>query len=89
MKTAVEDVSPGADGLAALAIIKMLLEILQKKQLLSDEEIDIILNCAEVEVDPDNKTDMNGRIADAKLLISNLMNDSDDVTSGYSERTKL
>jgi hypothetical protein len=89
MKTAVDGVSPGADGLAALAIIKMLLEILQKKQLLSDEEIDIILNCAEVEVDPDNKTDMNGRIADAKLLISNLMNDSDDVTSGYSERTKL
>ena len=65
MKTATDGISPGADGLAALALIKMLLEILQKKQLLSDEEIDIILNCAEVEVDPDNKTDMSGRIANA------------------------
>ena len=89
MKTAVENITPGADGLAAMAIIKMLLEILQKKQLLSDEEIDIILNCAEVEVDPDDKTDLSGRIADAKLLISNLMKDTDDITSGYSGKTKL
>jgi hypothetical protein len=80
MKSAVENASPDANGLAALAIIKMLLEILQKKQLLSGEEIDIILNCAEVEVDLDDKTDLSGRISEAKLIISNLMKDTEDTT---------
>jgi hypothetical protein len=83
MSLAGENVAAGVNGIAALAIIKMLLEILQKKQILSEEEVDIILNCAEVEVDADDKTDLSGRVREAKLLISNLMKDSGDTTKGY------
>jgi hypothetical protein len=75
----------GTNGIAALAIIKMLLEILQKKKLLSKEEIDIILNCAEVEVD---NTDLGGRVDEVKFLIGNLMVDLDgDDTTGYNTKT--
>ncbi len=76
--------SGGTNGIAALAILKILLEIMQKKQLLSKEEIDIILNCAEVEVD---NTDVGGHVAEAKFLINNLMKDSDDTTRGYDGST--
>ena len=73
----------GSNGVAALAILKVLLGIMQKKKLLSKEEIDIILNCAEVEVD---QTDIGGRADEAKFLISNLMKDSDaENTIGYEE----
>lgn len=75
----------GSNGVAALAILKVLLQIMQTKQLLSKEEIDILLNCAEVEVD---NTDMGGQIDEAKFLISNLMKDSDDTTRGYDGSTK-
>jgi len=89
MSLAGEDVAAGVNGIAALAIIKMLLDILQKKQILSEEEVDIILNCAEAEVDSDAKTDLSERVLEAKLLISNLMKDSDDTTRGYEGRTRL
>ena len=88
MSLAGENVAAGVNGIAALAIIKMLLDILQKKQIISEEEIEIILNCAEAEVDSDDKTDISGRVLEAKLLISNLMNESDDTTRGYDGRTR-
>jgi hypothetical protein len=88
MSLAGENVAAGVNGIAALAIIKMLLDILQKKQIISEEEIEIILNCAEAEVDSDDKTDIGGRVIEAKLLISNLMNESDDTTRGYDGRTR-
>ncbi len=76
--------SGSANGVAALAILKVLLEIMQKKKLLSSEEIDIILNCAEVEVD---NTDIGGRVTEAKFLIGNLMKDpAGDDTTGYNTR---
>jgi hypothetical protein len=76
------------NGIAALAIVKMLLDVLQKKQVLTHEEIDIILNCAEVEVGGEDKTDLGARLSEAKLLISNLMKDSDDTTMGINQRTR-
>ncbi len=74
----------GAKGIAALAILKVLLEIMQKKHLLSKDEVDIILNCAEVEVDT---TEFGGQISEAKFFISNLMKESDDTTRGYDGGT--
>ncbi|MFT7461200.1 MAG: hypothetical protein ACI909_003897 [Planctomycetota bacterium] len=76
--------SGGTNGIAALAILKILLGIMEKKQLLSKEEIDILLNCAEVEVD---NTDIGGQVTEAKFLINNLMKVSDDTTRGYSGST--
>ncbi|MFT5134455.1 MAG: hypothetical protein ACI9SC_002934, partial [Gammaproteobacteria bacterium] len=76
--------SGGTNGIAALAILKILLGIMEKKQLLSKEEIDILLNCAEVEVD---NTDIGGQVTEAKFLINNLMTVSDDTTRGYSGST--
>ena len=78
------DTSSGTDGMAALAILKVLLEIMQTKKLLNKEEVAILLNCAEVEVD---NTDMGGQITEAKFLIHNLMKKSDDTTRGYEGTT--
>ena len=74
----------GTNGVAALAIVKILLQIMETKKLLSKEEIDILLNMAEVEVD---HTDVGGRVAEAKFLISNLMKESDDTTRGFNGST--
>ena len=76
----------GSSGIAALTILKVLMEIMQKKNLLSSQEIDIILNCAEVEVDG---SDLDGQVDEAKLLIRNLFKDNDgDDTTGYKTTGK-
>ncbi len=72
------------NGVAALAVVKILLQIMEKKELISKEEIDILLNMAEVEVD---NTDVGGSVTEAKFLINNLMKESDDTTRGYDGRT--
>ncbi len=74
----------GTNGVAALAVVKILLQIMEKKGLISKDEIDILLNMAEVEVD---NTDVGGRVAEAKFLINNLMKESDDTTRGYDGRS--
>ena len=43
MKFATKETGSSANGIACLAIVKMLLEIMQKKSILSEEEIDIIV----------------------------------------------
>lgn len=74
----------GANGVAALAILKTLLQVMKRKNLLSDEEIDILLQSAEVEVD---NTDLAGSTDEAKFLISTLLKDADgDTTTGYNSR---
>ena len=78
------DSSGDSNGVAALAILKVLLQIMQRKQLFSKEEIDILLNCAEVEVD---NTDVGGRIDEAKFLINHLLKESDDTTRGFDGST--
>ncbi len=85
MKISANNSAGASNGIAALAILKVLLEIMEKKKLLSTEEIDIILNCAEVEVD---QTELGGRVAEAKFLIHNLLTDSDaDDTTGIKTET--
>ena len=74
----------GTNGVAALAVVKILLQIMGKKGLISKEEIDILLNMAEVEVD---NTDVGGGVTEAKFLINNLMKGSDDTTRGYDGRS--
>ena len=74
----------GTNGVAALAVVKILLQIMEKKELISKEEIDILLNMAEVEVD---NTDVGGSVTEAKFLINNLMKESDDTTRGYDGRS--
>lgn len=74
----------GTNGVAALAVVKILLQIMEKKELISKEEIDILLNMAEVEVD---NTDVGGGVTEAKYLINNLMKESDDTTRGYDGRS--
>ena len=76
--------SGNSSGVGALAILKVLLEIMQKKQFFTKEEVDIIINCAEVEVD---STDVGGSASEAKFLIHNLMKQSDDTTRGYDGST--
>ena len=73
-----------SSGTAALALVKVLLDVLERKQVLSKEEIDILLNCAEVEVD---STDTGTSASEAKFLIHNLMKVSDDTTRGYDGAT--
>ncbi len=75
----------GTNGVAALAVVKILLQIMEKKELISKEEIDILLNMAEIEVD---NTDVGGGVTEAKYLINNLMKESDDTTRGYDGRSK-
>ena len=71
-------------GVAALAVMKVLLDVMKNKKLISDEEIDILLRSAVVEVD---NTDLGGIADEAKFLISNLMTDSDgDTTTGYNSK---
>ena len=74
MKFAENDPQGSANGIASLAIIKMLIEILQKKEILTHDEIEIILNCAAVEVDNAEGFD---RTAEAKVLIENLFQDTE------------
>ena len=78
------DSSGSSSGMAALAILKVLLEIIQKKQFFSKEEVDIILNCAEVEAD---NTDVGSSASEARFLIHNLMKQFDDTTRGYDGST--
>ena len=71
-------------GVAALALMKTLLSVMKQKKLISDEEIDILLKSAAVEVD---NTDMGGAADEAKFLITNLMTDMDgDTTTGYNSK---
>ncbi|NKB37268.1 MAG: hypothetical protein GKR93_08870 [Gammaproteobacteria bacterium] len=73
-----------SNGVAALAMVKVLLDIMEKKQILTKDEIAILLNCAEVEVD---SSDSSSEINEAKMLIRNLMTVSDDTTRGYNGTT--
>lgn len=74
MKFAPEDGQGSANGLASLAIVKMLLDIMQRKELLCEEEVDIILNCASVEV---NDADDYRHMIQAKGVIANMFQDAD------------
>ena len=75
MKFAHNDKAGSANGIAALALTKMLLDALLKKELLSQEEVDIIMNCAEIEV---SNAAASGDLAEAKSLIENLFQDPDE-----------
>ncbi len=74
MKFSESGAAGSANGIASLAILKMLLDILQKKNVLTKEEIDIILNCAEVEVE---NADSDTCVTEAKSIIENIFNDSE------------
>ena len=75
MKFARQDEAGSANGIAALAILKMLLDALLRKELLSQEEVDIIINCAEIEV---TNAAASGDLAEAKSLVENLFKDPDE-----------
>ena len=80
MKFAKQDSSGSANGIAALAVLKMLLDALLRKEIISVEEADIIINCAEIEV---TNADASGNLAEAKSLIEKLMleDDTEDKTN--------
>ncbi len=82
MKFSEEDIAERINGVAATAILRMLFDTLLQKKILSEEEIEIILNCAVVEVDIDNKTDIDGRVAATKSFIKNFMQDDSEKTLG-------
>jgi hypothetical protein len=77
MKFAKQDKTGSANGIAALAILKMLLDALLKKQLLSREEADIIINCAGIEV---ATAEVAGNVSEARYLIENLLLVTDEDT---------
>ena len=77
MKFARQDKAGSANGIAALAILKMLLDALMKKHILSKQEADIIINCASIEV---ATADVTGKAGEAKTLIENLMKNTDEDT---------
>lgn len=82
MRFARTDNAGSANGIAALALLKMLLDALLKKELLSQEEVDIIINCAEIEV---NNANASGDMAEASSLVENLFKDPDE----EDEKTNL
>ena len=63
-----------ANGIASLAVVKMLLTIMQKKDLLSPEEVDIILNCASAEIDDSHEF---GEMVEARMILENMFRDPD------------
>ena len=77
MKFAVNDKTGSANGIAALALVKMLLDALLKKEVLTQEEADIIINCAEIEV---STAEAAGNTAEARALIDNLLKNTDEDT---------
>ena len=70
MKFSSKESMASANGIACLAIVKTLLSIMQKKGLLSEEEIDIVLSCAMVET---NEADGFDEMIEAKGLIESLL----------------
>ena len=82
MKFSEQDIAERINGVAATAILRMLFDTLLQKKILTEEEIEIILNCAVVEMDMDNKTDIDGRVAATKLFIKNFMQDETEKTLG-------
>ena len=74
MKFATKELSGDANGVASLALVKTLLNIMEKKDLISEDEIDIILNCAVVEV---NQADDFEQVVEAKGIIENMLVDND------------
>lgn len=82
MKFARKDQAGSANGIAALAIVKMLLDAMLKKDLISQQEVDIIMNCAEIEV---TNASASGDLEEAGSLIENLFKDPDD----EEEKTNL
>ena len=77
MKFARQDKAGSANGIAALAILKMLLDALLKKHILTKQEVDIIINCGGIEV---ATADAAGNVAEAKALIENLLKNNDEDT---------
>lgn len=74
MKFADQDHAGSANGIAALAVLKMLLDALLRKDILTDEEAEIIINCAEIEVTNSNGS---GNLGEAKTLIEKLLLDDE------------
>ena len=71
--------SPGAaNGVAALSILKMLLDVMNKKDLLTDEEVNIILSCAKIDIQSRGK---GLPTSAARQLIDNLFDDEDPITT--------
>ena len=82
MKFARNDKAGSGNGIAALALLKNTLDALLSKELLTKEEVDIILNCAEIEV---TNAAATGDLEEAKSLIENLFKDPDE----EEEKTNL
>ena len=74
MKFATNEMTGDANGVACLALVKTLLNIMEKKDLISEDEIDIILNCAVVEV---NQADDFQQVVEAKDIIENMLLEND------------
>jgi hypothetical protein len=70
MRFAKNDKAGSGNGIAALAVLKLLLEALLRKEIITKEEADIIINCAGIEV---ATVDAAGDLAEAKSLIENLL----------------
>ena len=75
MKFAKQDKAGSANGIAALAILKLLLDALLKKRILTKQEVDIIINCASIEVATAESSD---NITEAKVLIEHLLKNDED-----------
>lgn len=75
MKFAKQDKAGSANGIAALAILKLLLDALLKKRILTKQEVDIIINCASIEV---ATAESSGNITEAKTLIEHLLKNDED-----------
>lgn len=82
MKLSDHDGADDINGAAALAILRMLFDTLLQKKILSQDEIEIILNCASVDIDNDNTTDVGDRVARIKLLIRNFLQGESEKTLG-------
>jgi hypothetical protein len=75
MRFAKNDKAGSGNGIAALAVLKLLLEALLRKEIITKEEADIIINCAGIEV---ATVDAAGDLAEAKSLIENLLKPTDE-----------
>ena len=76
MKFASNDNSGSANGIASLALLKMLLETMINKKMLNMEELEIILSCAMIEI---ATNEGSGDQMEAKGLIETLLKNTDDV----------
>ena len=78
MNLAKQDKYGSANGIAAMAVLKLLIETMLKKKLLSLEEAEIVISCAMIEV---SGSKGSGDLTEARYLIESLLRNEDVETT--------